>query len=523
MTAPPLIAEAYLEQIRASLPRLLGLFDVNPLSASYGLGDRLRWAWKTIDFGNGTYQGAAHGLARLLVAGRLDEFVSDEAALTRINAIFEATRRLQDRDGSFGEALPHEQSFCVTALVAHDLLCAVELLTPLVDPKRRAAWLDVVQPAIEFLKRRDEYHGLISNHLATATAALFRWHRLTGDTAARDRGQLFLDRILQHQSTEGWFSEYGGFDPGYLTLCLHYLVDLHVAQPELGLAEPLAKAVRLLTHFVHPDGSFGGLYGSRNTRFYYPSGIEALAGELPEAAALAHAMRTSIQELRVVGLASMDDSNLIPMFNSYCWAATSVDPDDAESTSLPVQSRTAYRLRLDEAGLLVDHGPEHHSIVSWKKGGVCYHFRNERLAFVDAGAVARDHRDRRFTTQAMTPETQLVVTDDGALEIATPMVQFQTRLPSPWQFAILRLLCCTLFRMAWMCNLIKRFLVRFVITGRRASRSVNRRRIRLGPDCEISDTWQANPDRLEYVAVEEPFSALPMASQGYWQRQDDRA
>ena len=56
----------YFEQVVAVTPRLLSLFDTNPLSKTYGVGDRYRWAWKLIDFGKGTFQGAAHGLARLL-------------------------------------------------------------------------------------------------------------------------------------------------------------------------------------------------------------------------------------------------------------------------------------------------------------------------------------------------------------------------------------------------------------------------------------------------------------------------
>ena len=38
-------------------------FDNDQTSLSYGMGDRYHWAWGLIDFGNGTFQGAAHGLA----------------------------------------------------------------------------------------------------------------------------------------------------------------------------------------------------------------------------------------------------------------------------------------------------------------------------------------------------------------------------------------------------------------------------------------------------------------------------
>ena len=76
-----------------------------------------------------------------------------------------------------------------------------------------------------------------------------------------------LDRILKHQSAEGWFKEYEGADPGYQSLCTYYLADVHRMRPNFDLADPLRESVRFLWHFAHPDGSFGGIYGSRNTRF----------------------------------------------------------------------------------------------------------------------------------------------------------------------------------------------------------------------------------------------------------------
>ena len=81
--------------------------------------------------------------------------------------------------------------------------------------------------------------------------------------------------------------EYDGFDPGYQTLCTYYLAEADRTNPDLGLIEPLRRSIEFLCNFANPDGSFGGTYGCRNTRFYYPGGIEALAQTIPEAASLA--------------------------------------------------------------------------------------------------------------------------------------------------------------------------------------------------------------------------------------------
>ena len=125
---------------------------------------------------------------------------------------------------------PNEGSYCVTALVAFDLLVTIDLLDSLVD-RRKQEWIIILEPLVQFLIKKDETHAFISNHLATAAAALFRWYDLTNqDSDASTKAELLVSRILKNQSKEGWFKEYEGADPGYQTLCTYYLADLHLKQ-----------------------------------------------------------------------------------------------------------------------------------------------------------------------------------------------------------------------------------------------------------------------------------------------------
>ena len=112
MTANP-----YLDQIHRNLPRLLALFDSDQTNISFGMGDRYYWAWGLIDFGNGTFQGAAHGISRLWRAGLWSYQTPKEQFIARINALFIGAGQLTRKDGSLEEAFPKEGSYCVTALV----------------------------------------------------------------------------------------------------------------------------------------------------------------------------------------------------------------------------------------------------------------------------------------------------------------------------------------------------------------------------------------------------------------------
>jgi len=512
---------AYLDPLRQTLPRLLALFDRDRTSASHGMGDRFHWAWGLIDFGNATFQGAAHGMARLWRAGLWPYAGAPDVFLRRIDALFDGASRLTRGDGSLEEAFPNEGSFCVTALVAFDLLRALDLLRPELSAETSARWTSTIEPMIGYLHSADETHAFISNHLATAAAALVRWHALSGDAGSHAKARALIDRILSHQSSEGWFKEYEGADPGYQSLCTYYLADLHRCRPDWGLAQALVRSIRFLWHFAHPDGSFGGLYGSRCTRLYYPAGVEALAAEIPEAAALAHYMRDSIGRSRVVTLACMDEPNLVPMFNAYCWAATLavVDPAPSSGPVLPALRNEPARVHFAEAGLLLDAGPHHYTVVSTHKGGVVAHFRDGRLAVLDAGVAVRDAGGKLGSSQSYATDNQVRL-DDASVVVESRIRPMPKRLPTPAQFVVLRLLCLSVFRVRRVREWAKQLLVQLLITRRESWPAGNVRRIRLGHDLAIEDETTL-PRGYERIDDPGAFVSIHMASQGYWQVQDE--
>jgi hypothetical protein len=512
----------YLKLVYANLPRVLTMFDTDVISKTYGVGDRFYWGWKLTDFANGTFQGAANGLARLLVSGMLPTFISSASVLNRIDSIFYAAGRLRRKNGSMEEAFPYESSFCVTALVAYDLLTAIELLDKMLGDDQRSGYLNTIEPMIKFLRVTEEKHGFISNHLATAAAAMFKWNALTG--TGGDKGKKLVDRILQHQSAEGWFKEYEGADPGYQTLCMYYLADIHERQRGLGLLEPLSKAVNFLWHFAHPDGSFGGMYGSRNTRFYYPAGIEMLAHEIKEAAALALYMRDSIANQTTVTLNAMDEPNLIPMFNAYIWAAElNFNTNKNQNTNipeLPAKRKYSFQKQYKEAGIVVDGGPSHYTVLSVNKGGVCYHYRNGVADKIDTGVVIKNGNGVLFSTQAYQTDNSLIF-NEGKVVVKASFTKLRNRTPTPYQFLILRILNLTLMRNPIFSGWFKKALVKYLITAKRKNKWVNMRTIKLGENLSIQDEQLGGKGAYEYAGANRPFSAVHMASQGYWQVQDD--
>ncbi len=518
-----LSANPYLQEVQTNLPRLLALIDTDRTSRSYGLGDRYFWAWGLIDFGNATFQGAANGLARLWSSGLWPYSTPQDVFFERLDSLFKGTAFLTRKDGSLEEAFPHEGSYCVTALVAFDLLCALDQLREELGTAKRDEWTRILQPLVSYLVKADETHGLISNHLATAVAALARWHELTGDKASEAKACKLLKRILLNQSTEGWFREYDGADPGYQTLCTCYLADVHLRRPDWKLEEPLRKSLDFLSYFSHPDGSFGGIYGSRSTRFYFPSGVLALRNLSPKAAALAAVMAKCVAQQKVVPLSAIDEPNLVPMFNAYCWSAQLVADIHEESQlgGLPCAVGSAFRRNFPDAGLWIDAGPEHYTIVNAHKGGVVAHYPKGGKPLIDGGLVVRNPKGQLGSTQVFEKDRTVSLKGDE-LCIESEIGPMPKKLTTPIHFIIVRILGMTVFRFSAPREWFKRMLVRLLMKSPRKWPITNQRRISLGSRISIQDVCDL-PEGYVKCTPTGPFVAIHMASQGYWQLQDEGA
>jgi hypothetical protein len=514
----------YLDEIKINLPRILSLFDNDRTSNTYGMGDRYYWAWGLIDFGNGTFQGAAHGLARLWNSKLWPYETSKDQFLGRIDSIFEGANSLKQKNGSLEEAFPNEGSYCVTALVAFDLLCTIDLLKKDISSEMNNRWTNIIAQMIGYLIKNNETHALISNHLATSVAALVRWNLLTSDKLAEKKGRELLDKILLHQSNEGWFKEYDGADPGYQSLCTYYLADVHKNRPDWQLLEPLRQSIKFISHFAHPDGSFGGIYGCRSTRFYYPPGIMSLAQDIPEAAILAEFMKDSIQKKKVVTLSSLDEPNLIPMFNAYAWSAVlenKVKSSEMVNSlkTLPCEFKKPFRKYLPKAGIFLDRGLNHYTIISTHKGGVIYHFSKRLLLQVNAGVVLQNHKEQLCSTQSYN-EKNIFNLQNDKLEITSQFSYMPKKTPSPLHFMLLRFFSLTIFRFIKPREWFKKFLVNMLITKKKYLPVRNKRIIQLGTDLKVDDKISQNSN-YKLIKNTESFVSIHMASKSYWQLQDE--
>lgn len=510
----------YLQEAHAVLPRLLALFDVDPISPTYGLGDRTYWAWRTKDFCNATFQGLANGLARLVHHNLLPPFLPHESALRRIDACFQGISFIIERDASLGEAYPREHSYCVTALVAYDLLSAIELLKEDFSEEQRNDYFEIVRPLIAFVERSTESHAVIVNHLATAFAALCKWHQLREEPMGTS-AQMLLEKILRQQDAEGWMTEYGGVDPGYQTLTLYYLVDAYLNSECEELLSSIALSVQFLSHFMHPDGSFGGAYGSRGTRFCVPLAFEWHAQFSEVSGALASFLRQSIVRGTSIALNVIDEPNIIPFFNAYCWAAAIMKSDnETPKELLPCFSPRSFRKSFNSAGIVVDRGDNHYTIVSCHKGGVVYHFKDGGSSNIfNYGSCWKGDGNAIFSSQACLQRRSFELEGD-ILKLRLGLAPYRKELTTPLKLILLRIASLTAMRWAPLRELIKKFISRLYFMGSAGESYQVERTITLGEELSVHDCLVNCDNQLTNLGnVNHVYPH--MASQGYWQISDD--
>lgn len=529
--APPIhVADAdaeppYRELLLESVPRLLGFLDREELSPTRGSFDRDHWAWKFRDFPVPLLQAGLIPLAWLHAHDCAGNVYRDNAELLRwIERGIDCTLERQHRNGAFDTIGPNTQDHGVTLSTVYTLASvALELRDRL-----SAAYRDRVQAAVaracRFAARSEEDYAFISNHHALFAAAWLRAGLLVGDDDMLRRGDAAVAAVIAHQSPEGWYSEYGGADPGYESLGIQYLALVRRDRPSAALDESLARALAFYTYAVHPDGSVGGGYGSRHTQLWYPGGFELLAHDHPTAAAIARFVRRRLSAGNVVTPRNVDAHNLPTLLAGYATALQAVTERQGPGSEgpaalplLPCESPLPLRV-FNGSGLAVAGTPHYHAVANLRKGGMLVVFEREtgRTLHEDAGYVLRA-ADGDWTTALVGDPLELRAEGDS-VEVTATFARANREMLTPAKFLILRILNLTLFRSVWLGALIRRMIIARIITGRVVGPFRLSRRLTFAPDhvAVHDEIVAADAGRVRELWRPRSYQALHMGSARYF-------
>lgn len=509
-------ASLYRRAALAECWRLASLVDRNPFSATRGSLSRTHWAWKFEDFPFPRLQEGLYALARLYdLPGDDNVFYRSEDVSRWIEWGLDYWLSRRHANGAFDEAYPFEQCLAATAFTSFYVGHAFLLHKAHLPPPLQERVTNALRGAGDWLIKNDETHGLLSNHLAVAVAALELISRAGGDARHANRAQEFLQRIFAHQSAEGWMKEYDGADIGYGTHGFFYLASYwQMTRCEQTLAA-LKRFAQFLAYFVHPDGTVGGEYSSRNTEFYYPAGFEILAQECPASAGIAAQMRRSIEERRVCGVWAMDLFNFMPMLNNLLFAMDS--HTQAEQAEPVACERAPFSRYFSECGLWVVNNERHYLIIGLSKGGTVSLFdkRQRRLVARHAGVVGVAGK-RRYTSQDYTLAPTVAWSDENnTVTLQVPWRRMGQTVFSPLLFVGFRLFNLTLGRVPAASRGLKKLLVSVLIGRRRPPSVVHTRTLRVTEDAVLIDDDLTTPASIDSLVVAAQFASIHMGSSLY--------
>ena len=511
--------DLYLDGLRAHASRVLSLIDRERFSPTFGCMDRTFWAWKFVDFPGARFQEGLCYLSFLYAHSfQGNTCYKNRKLLEWIAGGIDFWAGIQRASGDFDEAYPYERSLAATSFSAFYLSEAFRFLGEDLPAATADRFRAALARAGDWLIRNDETHGFLSNHLAAAAGALCHAHQITGEVRFETRCRYFLDKILDHQSEEGWYEEYGGADPGYQTHGSFYLARIQELTGDERLLDSLERSFRFLAHFVHPDGSIGGEYTSRNTQTYYPAAFEMMAGRSAAAAWIAGAMRASVSTLAAAGLGTVDVYNLFPLLNNTVFAYLGSRNSNAAPGFGEGPSAESGNVHFPEAGLLKVRRRSYDLYVGIHKGGVFKMFDRDRGTLVasHSGYVGRLANGKPFSNQWNDPERPVTASDDG---VRVEGSFFQTSRPvmDPYRFLAFRGFSLTAGRFKKAAYWLKALLVKVLIYRKRELGLRFVRSFVFRDDgIEVTDSLQGAGSMVERLEPMENFTTIHMGSSRYF-------
>lgn len=441
-----LFAKAALREI----PKILTLQDRNPHSPTYGCFDRNYWLYRIIDFPSGMAQEFCWPLALAydVELGDNPYYKQPEIREWAIAGMRYAAKSAHP-DGSCDDYFPFEKAggaaaFSLLACVSACRLLDVDDADIVGFLERRADWLALHQES-----------GRLTNHHALILLGL----QELGDWLKTDRWSeaivYRLEQVLAWQHSEGWFQEYEGCDPGYQTLTIGCLASYHEKSPDERVEGALRSAVDVAGLFVHPDGTFGGEYGSRNTLNFFPHGFELVGRWMPEALAINDRFLGGLH--RGLQPCYSDDHIVGHHVWSYLLAWRHFAPDRG-----PAEAPIEGRRYLEGAGLVVDRRGDASLFVALNKGGSFKLFRGTRLVASDTqislqvgGRNAIGHLIDAYDCSV----------EDGRISVSGTLGWAKHKVMSPFTMVISRLVMLTLGR--FFSNKVRWLLQRLLVTGKK--------------------------------------------------------
>lgn len=508
------LADLFADPMLDQIPRLLTQVDRNPHSPTYGCCCRNHWHYRIEDIPNAQMQELVLTLTLVWKLDRPDNpYYRAELLLEWIEAILAYTLQIQRRSGCFDEVYRGQDSYAATAFVTFCISETVLQLGGTLTGSLRKEVLVMLYHAALWLGRTTE--GLAANQVAGAAAAFMNLVELDPERGYDEGFDDLLESLHAMQTDEGWFPEYGGADIGYASLTHSYLALIAHRTRDNRARAMADSSAEFLRHFLHRDGTTGGVYGSRNTAYLIPLGAvldtKRLAGDAPILPWLVGHMEAG--EHSVI-TDCLDDRYLAYLSPFYMLAAQFVGLRTPAPVRTAVSSGSSRYF--EAAGLWCVESPALKLVANLRKGGV-FHLDLGELSHVDSGYFGEIPDGQIVTTQFLSKTASISVEENRARISADLVVNSPVSI-TPWRNIAVR--AFNLIVPAFGRRLFLDFLRNRAV---RAGHPVGKvlREILVHEDClEVTDHINVTEPVLNLVLRLDTERAFSFASTGFCELQE---
>lgn len=392
----------YFDAALAQIPRVLGLCDRNIMSPTYGCFDRDYWHYKRVDTPFARMQENVLSLA-LVYKNKGSRYYKNKYVLDIIKAGINYWVKIQHNDGSFSDFYPNERAIVVTSFSLYAVCKTLLILPNLANEETNKKILEAIDKAADFLVRNVEKNAI--NQEISSVAALCIANKLLKTAKLNSVIEGKLKYVLDKQSKEGWFPEYGGIDIGYLSVAISYMaktienLDKEKYKKLVGkLKNAMDKSISTISYFIHPDGSAGGEYSSRNTQYIIPYGIEFASFWNKTAVSIKTYVLANVENSKTNGLYNLDDRYmclyLYEYLLSYYHSLNNKKANQETGSKLPYEQDNFEKL-FREAEIFIKKQNNSYLIIGLKNAIIKY-FYNNKLLCSDAGYIYDSYDSERL-------------------------------------------------------------------------------------------------------------------------------
>lgn len=512
--------DVYIEVALSQIPRLLTLMDRKKGFNTYGSCDRPYWRYRSIDFASSNNQIGALPLA-LVYKNNYPNNIYYRNPKIRDWAIaaMEFLPRTQNPDGTLNETHPYIWVVAATAFPVYAVSQAYMLLKEEVPAASKEIILKGLELSGKWLLTTSETQ--VVNQESAAAIALYNLYEITRDEKYKKGAEAKIKRIISSQTEEGWFNEYGGGDIAYLTITICCLARYYKKTLDKDVLNALKKSIAFISYFVHPNGTMGGEYSSRNSEFIIPSGFEIIAKEIPLAAAIADSNIEALRNREIVIPEYLDNTFLCFMLHNFFEAYDNYQPREGARASLPCKQPGITKY-FPLSGNLVVTRDNYYLVSGMVKGGVIRIY-NPGLFFSDCGFIGKLATGELISSQWLDYSDKIAFKpQENSITVHGVFHKVNQTLSSPKKMVISRIVMPLIGKFslirAFICEQLRRLMI---------TRSGNvpiefgRQILYNKESIKIIDSLQLKKNiKLKWLVIEDKFSTRHGSSKEIFQRQE---